>query len=513
MANAYISKVTLPSGNSYLIKDKEARELIAQLEGGSYFLGISQTAITNGSTTATITVPDGESTKQVTATNGNIAIYDKKEFIFDGTSWHEFGDLSSIELNKQTATVLKSTTTASAAASTVTFSGNAGTGGLTDVVLGEGTTFALTSGAVTHGTPTTDSVLGADTTFTLNNPTLDPGATTKYMKATASGANTTWNSKDQRTVVTGYASPTTTGFLTSVTPTSKKLATTSITGTNGTETVSKVTKTASKLVTTTIPNVTNNASVSIPNVTSNADKTLTFEVGTGTDNETLIISGSGFPTGSNVYTASLTALGTNLSASKVTLGTAITAATGAVASTGSGSDIVTAVTISDKTVAKVASAATTVATGALTTSGSGADVISEVTVSDPTDAITALGTPSTANVIGTSSTFTITQPTVALGSESATATGRVAYVATSAPTLSGGSITVGDNDQVSAVTAMPTSTVGTAITVGTGDKVTAVTKVGSGTAAAQTITINTTNNTATVLTNATSLTDNTPYGN
>ena len=36
---------------------------------------------------------------------------------------------------------------------------------------------------------------------------------------------------------------------------------------------------------------------------------------------------------------------------------------------------------------------------------------------------------------------------------------------------------------------MPTSTVGTGITVGTNDKVTAVTSVGTGTAAAQTITV------------------------
>ena len=73
----YISKVTLPSGNTYNIKDAAAREAIAALEGGSYFLGATTTPLTDQATTNPITV-DG---KSVTVTNGNIVVHDNAEFI------------------------------------------------------------------------------------------------------------------------------------------------------------------------------------------------------------------------------------------------------------------------------------------------------------------------------------------------------------------------------------------------------------------------------------------------
>ena len=77
----YISKLTLPSGNTYTIKDAEARELIAQLQASTDFLGITTTALSDNATTNPITI-DNES---VTAVNGNIAVYGNKEFIFNGT--------------------------------------------------------------------------------------------------------------------------------------------------------------------------------------------------------------------------------------------------------------------------------------------------------------------------------------------------------------------------------------------------------------------------------------------
>lgn len=77
---------------TYKVKDKTAREAIAALEGGSYFLGITTTPLEDQSTTNPIMI-DGE---EKTATNGNIAVYQKAEFIFNGTKWIEFGDLSSL---------------------------------------------------------------------------------------------------------------------------------------------------------------------------------------------------------------------------------------------------------------------------------------------------------------------------------------------------------------------------------------------------------------------------------
>ena len=58
---------------------------------------------------------------------------------------------------------------------------------------------------------------------------------------------------------------------------------------------------------------------------------------------------------------------------------------------------------------------------------------------------------------------------------------------------------------VNAVISMPTSTVGTAITVGTNDQPTVVKTLGTGTAAAQTITVGS-NDKVTALTNGTTIT-------
>ena len=90
MAN--IKKITLPSGTTYDIVDQGARDLIDALAGYTVFLGVTTTALVDGSTTNPITI-NGNS---VTATAGAIATYGSAEFIFNGTSWQEFGDLSGL---------------------------------------------------------------------------------------------------------------------------------------------------------------------------------------------------------------------------------------------------------------------------------------------------------------------------------------------------------------------------------------------------------------------------------
>ena len=458
MPDLYISKITLPSGSTYNIKDAGARKLIEGLSGSTAFLGITTTPLYDQCTTSTITI-NGDS---VPAMNGNIAIYAKREFIYDGTKWNEFGDLELVDVTTETANVFGTSTTFRGNQSNVTF-----TGGSSDVVLGEDTTFTLANGTVTHGAPSVDAVLGTDTTFTASSQTVTLGDTKKYLSAAASGGGAAWNNKDQKTAVTGYPTPVTDIFVKDVEVVSgNKLVTTSIVPTNGTESVSKVTRTVSKLATTTIPNV-----------TSNADKTITFAMGTGDDSETLIISGTGFPANSNTYTASLTALGT-----------AITAATGSVASNGAGANVVTGVTITDKDVAKVGSAVT-VATGATDANGSGDSIVSGVTVKSSAAALTGLGNPDVAYVIGASSTFTNTQPTVTLTANDSSSAGCIQYIESASPTVSVPTITAATNDHVDAVIGMPTSSVGTAITVGTNDKVTAITNIGTGKAAGQVITV------------------------
>ena len=79
-----ISKVKLPSGNTYDIKDAGAREMIASLQGGSYFLGVTTTELTDGGTTNPIAITG--KVDPVTAGNGNMVVYGDKEFVWAGAS-------------------------------------------------------------------------------------------------------------------------------------------------------------------------------------------------------------------------------------------------------------------------------------------------------------------------------------------------------------------------------------------------------------------------------------------
>lgn len=75
----------------YLLKQLKA--FIAELvTKGVSLIGETSTALTDNSTTNPIIV-DGES---YTAQPNDAVIYGHKEFLFDGTKWHEFGDLSGL---------------------------------------------------------------------------------------------------------------------------------------------------------------------------------------------------------------------------------------------------------------------------------------------------------------------------------------------------------------------------------------------------------------------------------
>ena len=374
---ADISKITLPSGNTYNIKDAVAREAIA---GGVSFI-ISW----NGSTTPVpANIPAGVVvTYNGTDYTGTLAanaaqpgafylvksstqkdtldVYD--EYVAVGATgsktWERLGD-TQISLSDLGGLAYKdnATGTATARSSAVTFAGS-----------------------------TTATDLGSDATFTT---TVTPSTTN--IKATASGVAVGANGT--AAAITGFGTHSTETFVKSVSADTTK-----------------------KLVTTTVPNVTGNTNVSIPNVTSvGSASTWAFNMGTGDDDETLIISGAN---------STAPTLGTALSASRVTLGTA-----------------------------------KTVATGEATTSGSGSAIVTDVTIGDSAAAITALGTPTTSNCL-TGVTVT-SQPTVSLATGATAGTG-VISVATG-------------------ITSATTTT-------NNKDEVTAVTNVGTGTAAGQSVTI------------------------
>lgn len=272
---ADISKITLPSGNTYYIKDETAREMIS---GGISFIvawnGSSAPTVANipagvqvtygGTTyTGTLAAADAQSGAfylvKSSTQEGTLDVYDEYVVVGGETkSWEKLGD-TQMDLSDLGALAYKDS---------VTLSKGSG-----DQVLGESTTFTAAASAVT----------------------FSGGSTDTFVKSVSAETN-------------------------------------------------------KKLVVTSIPNVTGNIDVSIPNVTSaGSASTWSFAMGTGTDAETLIISGAN---------GSAPTLGTALSASKVTLGTAITAATGATATNGGGDAIVTGVTIGSS-----ASAVTSIGTG------------------------------------------------------------------------------------------------------------------------------------------------------
>lgn len=393
MANTYtptIDRVTLPSGSTYYLKDKEARELIAELSNATHFLGVTTTEITDGATTNPITV-GGQS---VTAKNGDIVIYDQTEFIFTESttpaSWAEFGSTVIDELgdfafvDTGTVTIKPKGMNSS---SSVSFSGRT-----TDVVLGEGTTFTNSTSSVTFGTHTTAQALAATVTATVPKTS----STTKYISATV--GNVAIGVSESDTAITSLGTPTTQKFVKSYP------------GATG------------KLVTTSVPNVTN----------AGTRGTAASWSATVTD-ENLVFAWT-----------------TNTPTTPPTLGTAITAATGSVTASGSGSTVLT---------------------------GLGTAVTA--------DGVTGYENPTTetfAQEVAVS-----TQPTVTLTSAATTSSGAVAYI--SAIGTSGTNSVTFSDSKITAITALGAATAGAqTITVGTNDKVTAVTNVGTGTAAAQTFT-------------------------
>lgn len=120
---ADISRIALPSGTSYDIKDEQARRDIEQLKqtvgGVVTFLGNTSTAIHDGSSDTTVKL--GESNH--TAQNGDVVIYGSSEFVYADSDkmWHEFGSTGSLKAlafkSSATGTVIPAGTVAAPAIS------------------------------------------------------------------------------------------------------------------------------------------------------------------------------------------------------------------------------------------------------------------------------------------------------------------------------------------------------------------------------------------------------------
>lgn len=143
----YLSKLTV-GGQTYDLKDAEARAAIAGIQtsvtGGMHYVGETTTDLTDGATTATLTPKSSNSLSKTTGfVAGDIVISGKKEFVFNGTAWAEFGDMGD----------LKALAFKDSASGTVT---PAGTNAASAVTLtgGETKKLAVTTITGTNGTET-----------------------------------------------------------------------------------------------------------------------------------------------------------------------------------------------------------------------------------------------------------------------------------------------------------------------------------------------------------------------
>lgn len=76
----------------YTLRDSVARQLIADMKEQSAYLGVTTTPITDGSTVRYVVI-DGET---IEVARGNIVIYGNAQFLWTGSKWEQFGDLTTL---------------------------------------------------------------------------------------------------------------------------------------------------------------------------------------------------------------------------------------------------------------------------------------------------------------------------------------------------------------------------------------------------------------------------------
>lgn len=225
-----IERITLPSGTTYEIADTVAR---AQIGGAIVLRGTTSTALTDEATTNPITI-GGNSYEAVA---NDAVFYGKQEFVFDGTAWHEFGDMSGLGAlaKKDSATA---TYKPKGTVSQPTFSGDAleSTGSYTpsgtiavNASSGSGTSYTpqgevtaptisvATAGSTASVTPFGTAGTLPELTMTVSDatlvigfsqgtlPTAGPAVTVKTGDAAYSASKPSFNGTEKKFAFTGTA--------------------------------------------------------------------------------------------------------------------------------------------------------------------------------------------------------------------------------------------------------------------------------------------------------------------
>lgn len=223
---AEISKITLPSGSTYDIKDAVARKVAA---GVIYICGTTSTTLTDDSSTpTTVTIPEARTIRgesyaagaSYTPVSGDAFFQDEKEFVWDGAKWHKFGDVSglgelaykdngsvtftpsgSVSLSGISDTAVHATTSADASTPDYTPSGTVGKPTLTKGTVTSSGTFTP-SGSVSvasteNKTATVAPAASGDATYTPAGSVAAP-----TISVSSAGATTTIKNPTSKTVVT-----------------------------------------------------------------------------------------------------------------------------------------------------------------------------------------------------------------------------------------------------------------------------------------------------------------------
>lgn len=461
---ADISKITLPSGSTYDIKDAALTAVVGKraLATGesSHDTRLStveaaiEGLIAGGITYKIVTsLPTASS-----ATIGNIYLvlhthtegssdsskkdyYDEYMTIKTGETtyvWEKIGN-TDIDLSGYAT---KGTYTGSAANSTtgITVGNHTVTQGTTsstvyytkDEVYGTGTTFTNSSSNVSFSGGTSESFLTAATTATVPKPSY----TTRYLTASASG---TAINAPTSSAVTALGDPSTEKFVKSYPGTKKKLTTATVYG------VQANTTTASKATAGTAVDV--------------AKAGTAVNVGTGTS------------VASTTNTDFLKSI--SVSNETLTIGAAKLGITSVIPAVSNGQ--ITPYSFTDVDVPIKNTGLTTYATGATTdataTTNVGSEILTGLGTAVTADGVTGYGSVSSNNFV-TSATVS-TQPSITLAEGTATSTGAIQYIKT-AGTSGTNAVTFSDT-KATAITGLGTATAAAqTITVGTTDKVNAV---------------------------------------
>lgn len=178
MPRPMISQITVPvlvDGREVMttfdLKDAYAREMIEDLGNAIYWMGVTVTPLTDGSTTNPILIGNEQEQEEVRANVGGMAQYNGEEFIWNGSAWQSVGKNNFGALAFKSSASGSFTPAGTVSQPSVSVDGNTTTtvNSITDV--GTLPTMSVSGETLTFS-PGTLPTKGSDTTVVTNTGTI-----------------------------------------------------------------------------------------------------------------------------------------------------------------------------------------------------------------------------------------------------------------------------------------------------------------------------------------------------